>query len=185
MEDVMRYARGCDLLQTPSPEKPASTRQEKDGPTCDAQRITFCQHPTALGQKNATNVNSRQQLEFRHLELRRFCRRVVRPRRSVSGLRDRSPWLRQQATLFRRKRNRLSAVEFHQLFFQTAIFFIQPFDLPLADRSQSVNQRATVVAISAMMRSSGSLKHIQIGGLSVSPGSDRSCGNLNRWSAIE
>jgi len=40
-------------------------------------------------------------------------------------------FLRQQATLFRRKGNWLSAVEFHQLFFQTATFFMEPFDLPL------------------------------------------------------
>jgi len=40
-------------------------------------------------------------------------------------------FLRQQATLFWGKTNRLSAVEFRQLFFQTATFFMKPFDLPL------------------------------------------------------
>ena len=37
---------------------------------------------------------------------------------------DRLGFLRQQATLLRRKRNRLSDVEFHHLFFQTATFLL-------------------------------------------------------------
>ena len=49
-------------------------------------------------------------------------------------------FLRHQATLFRRKRNRLSAVEFHQLLVQTATFFMEPFDFPLLVAFSPANQ---------------------------------------------